>query len=94
MGGLGRIAKRLGINYAEAVTGFKFGARCVPIIEGIIVACESEEVLVIAHHEDMVQKQENYQKKLEKIVIGRWKLLVSKAIQKQELFDKYMPVDE
>lgn len=61
------------------------------MIEGIVVACESEEILVLAHHEDMVRKQEINQKKLEKLVIGRWKILVLKAMQKRDLFEKYMP---
>lgn len=36
-----RICKRLGIDFAEAVTGFEFGKqRAVPVITGVVVAEE------------------------------------------------------
>ena len=41
-----RIAKTLGIDFAEAVTGFEFKAgRSYPRLEGIVVADESVDIL-------------------------------------------------
>ncbi|CEI89966.1 hypothetical protein RMCBS344292_04302 [Rhizopus microsporus] len=45
--GLGKVAKMLGIDYADAVTGFEFTKmRSVPIINGIVVAEEYQYVLM------------------------------------------------
>ena len=41
-----RICKRLGIDFAEAVTGFEFGKqRAVPVITGVVVAEEHEHAV-------------------------------------------------
>ena len=42
-----RICKRLGIDFAEAVTGFEFGKqRAVPVITGVVVAEEHEHAVI------------------------------------------------
>lgn len=42
-----KICKRLGIDFAEAVTGFEFGKqRAVPVITGVVVAKENEERVI------------------------------------------------
>ncbi|KAE8131959.1 Rad4 transglutaminase-like domain-containing protein, partial [Aspergillus pseudotamarii] len=41
-----RICKKLGIDYAEAVTGFEFGSKmAVPVIEGVVIAAENEDLV-------------------------------------------------
>lgn len=42
-----KICKRLGIDFAEAVTGFEFGKqRAVPVISGVVVAEENREMVI------------------------------------------------
>ena len=42
-----RICKRLGIDFAEAVTGFEFGKqRAVPVITGVVVADGNEQTVI------------------------------------------------
>ena len=44
--GIATVAKKLGIDFAEAVTGFEFKhSRCIPVIEGIVVAEDKADVL-------------------------------------------------
>lgn len=45
--GAAKIAKKLGFDYAEAVTGFEFKKRrAFPIVSGIVIAAENEELLL------------------------------------------------
>ena len=42
-----RVCKRLGIDFAEAVTGFEFGKqRAVPVITGVVIAKEHELTVI------------------------------------------------
>ena len=44
--GIATVAKKLGIDFAESVTGFEFKhSRCIPVIEGIVVAEDKADVL-------------------------------------------------
>ena len=44
---LGPICKKLGIDYAPAMTGFDIrGGRSVPVIEGVVI-CKGEEATVL-----------------------------------------------
>ncbi|KAF8416176.1 Rad4 transglutaminase-like domain-containing protein [Tirmania nivea] len=44
--GSAKIAKKLGIDYADAVTGFEFKKqRAVPVIEGIVIPVEHEDLV-------------------------------------------------
>ncbi|KIY63806.1 DNA repair protein Rad4, partial [Cylindrobasidium torrendii FP15055 ss-10] len=45
--GTAKIARRLGIEFAEAVTGFEFKKRrATPIVEGVVIAKENEQWLL------------------------------------------------
>ena len=45
--GIAKIAKKLGFDYAEAVTSFEFKkGRAFPVITGIVIASENEETLL------------------------------------------------
>ncbi|GAW01080.1 Rad4-domain-containing protein [Lentinula edodes] len=45
--GVAKIARKLQIDFAEAVTGFEFRKRkATPVLEGIVVAIENEEVVL------------------------------------------------
>ncbi|KTW25747.1 hypothetical protein T552_03360 [Pneumocystis carinii B80] len=72
--GISLTAKILGIDYADAVVGFKFEKRLsLPIIKGIIIAKEYEEAISLAFK---IMKEEEYEKislKLTNIILARWK---------------------
>lgn len=47
--GVAKIARKLGFNYAEAVTSFEFKkGRAFPVISGIVVASENEQTILEA----------------------------------------------
>ncbi|KAH0536130.1 hypothetical protein FGG08_006973 [Glutinoglossum americanum] len=72
--GTARIARKLGIDCAEAVIGFEFGSqRAVPIIEGVVVAAENEHVLVDAWREAEEERRRKEDGKRERIALGTWR---------------------
>ena len=69
-----RACKRLGIDYAEAVTGFEFGnKRAVPVCEGVIVAAENERALMEAWEEEEAARRVREDEKRRKLVLGTWR---------------------
>lgn len=75
--GVAKVAKRLGFDYAEAVTGFEFrNRRAIPIIEGIVVAEENEVVIVEAYLEAENDAEEKAHAKRLDQVHKRWIRLV------------------
>ncbi|CAG8486071.1 657_t:CDS:10 [Ambispora gerdemannii] len=77
--GIAKVAKKLEIEFAEAVTGFDFHChRCIPIVEGIVVAKENEEVVLEAwrEHSEVVAIQEAAKRR--KKALTRWRKLVVK----------------
>lgn len=45
--GVAKIAKKLGIDYAEAIVDFEFvKKRSIPVMNGIVVAAENEEIIL------------------------------------------------
>lgn len=45
--GIAKIAKKLGIDYAEAIVDFEFVKnRSIPVTNGIVVAAENEDMLL------------------------------------------------
>ncbi|KIK96449.1 hypothetical protein PAXRUDRAFT_138437 [Paxillus rubicundulus Ve08.2h10] len=75
--GAAKVAKRLGFDYAEAVTGFEFKKRrAFPVIEGIVVAAENENVIVDACLEAEQDAEEKAREKRLERVCKRWIRLV------------------
>ncbi|KAI9489463.1 hypothetical protein BDB00DRAFT_770608 [Zychaea mexicana] len=75
--GIAKIARRLGINYAEAVVDFEFiKRRSVPVTAGIVVAKENKAVLLEAWEEHQHTEATKAIKKQEKEVYGRWRKLI------------------
>ncbi|KAG1780652.1 Rad4-domain-containing protein [Suillus placidus] len=75
--GVAKVAKRLGFDYAEAVTGFEFrNRRAIPIIEGIVVAEENEIIIVEAYLEAENDAEEKAHAKRLDQVHKRWIRLV------------------
>jgi len=68
------ICKKLGIDYAEAVTGFEFGnKRAVPIITGVVVAEENEHLVIDQWEKDEEERRIKEEGKREKMALGTWR---------------------
>ncbi|KAE8322973.1 Rad4 transglutaminase-like domain-containing protein [Aspergillus sergii] len=69
-----RICKKLGIDYAEAVTGFEFGSKmAVPVIEGVVIASENEDLVKDAWRADAAEKREKERRKAEARILQTWR---------------------
>ena len=69
-----KICKRLGIDYAEAVTGFEFGnKRAVPVITGVVVAVENEYLIIDAWEKDEEERKIKEEGKREKVALSMWR---------------------
>jgi xeroderma pigmentosum group C-complementing protein len=69
-----RICKKLGIDYAEAVTGFEFGSKmAVPVIQGVVIAAENEDLLRDAWQIDAAEKRKREELKAEKRILQTWR---------------------
>ncbi|RAO70004.1 uncharacterized protein BHQ10_006016 [Talaromyces amestolkiae] len=72
-----RICKKLGIDYAEAVTGFEFGSKmAVPVIEGVVVAEENAELVRDAWRADQEVRREKERLAHEKRILQTWRKFV------------------
>ncbi|KAI9042911.1 Rad4 family protein [Aspergillus affinis] len=72
-----RLCKKLGIDYAEAVTGFEFGSKmAVPVIEGVVVAAENEDLLKDAWRADAAEKREKERRKTEARILQTWRKFI------------------
>ncbi|KAE8451739.1 hypothetical protein EG329_003196 [Mollisiaceae sp. DMI_Dod_QoI] len=77
MRGTVKICKRLGIDYAEAVTGFEFGHRmAVPIISGVVVAEEHYDSVMEEWHKDEADRVRKEDEKKRKAVLGMWRKML------------------
>ena len=69
-----RVCKKLGIDYAEAVTGFEFGSKmAVPFIQGVVVAAENEDLLRDAWKVEAAEKRKREELKAEKKILQTWR---------------------
>lgn len=69
-----RLCKKLGIDYAEAVTGFEFGSKmAVPVIQGVVIAAENEDLLRDAWRIDAEEKRKREELKAEKRILQTWR---------------------
>ncbi|KAF3480574.1 Rad4 family protein [Arthroderma uncinatum] len=72
-----RVCKKLGIDYAEAVTGFEFGSKmAVPIIQGVVVAAENENLLKDAWIADEQEKRRKEKLKHDKLILATWRKFI------------------
>lgn len=68
------ICKRLGIQFAEAVTGFEFGnKRAVPVITGVVVAAENEDLVIDEWEKDEEERKRKEDAKREKAALATWR---------------------
>ncbi|ANB12226.1 Rad4p [Sugiyamaella lignohabitans] len=88
--GLGRIAKKLGIDFVPAVVGFKFQSRFAkPDIDGGIVPVNSAEILLDAWRQDQETKREKETAARNEDALTRWKLYVARLQLLRRLENKY-----
>jgi xeroderma pigmentosum group C-complementing protein len=97
LGGTVKVCKKLGIDYAEAVTGFEFGHQmAVPVITGVVVAEEHEEAVLEAWEEEEEKKQRREDEKREKKLLGLWRkfavgLKIMERVHEEYGVDKDLP---
>ncbi|KAL0257128.1 hypothetical protein SLS55_007938 [Diplodia seriata] len=72
--GTARVCKKLGIDFAEACTGFEFGRHiAVPILTGVVVAEENGEMVREAWRAEQQAKQEREEKKRVEAALKMWR---------------------
>ncbi|CAB4484654.1 Rad4-domain-containing protein [Rhizophagus irregularis] len=92
--GIGKIAKKFGVDYGDAVVGFDFQARrCVPVIHGIVVAKEHETMLLEAWHEYASHVEAMNDAKREREVLTRWRRLIMGVQIRMRLYNDYVKQD-
>ncbi|KAH8114490.1 Rad4-domain-containing protein [Phellopilus nigrolimitatus] len=88
--GAAKVAKKLGFDYAEAVTSFEFKkGRAFPVLSGIVVASDNEEVLLEAYWEAEREAEEKERAKRKERVIKRWTRLIHGLRIRQRLQEQY-----
>ncbi|KAI0998129.1 hypothetical protein K3495_g10061 [Podosphaera aphanis] len=75
--GIPKICKRLGIDFAEAVTGFEFGRRmALPIITGVVVAENYEDAIMEEWHKDEDERVRKEDEKRKQAALRVWRKLL------------------
>ncbi|XP_055634446.1 DNA repair protein complementing XP-C cells homolog [Toxorhynchites rutilus septentrionalis] len=88
--GLNRICKKLGIDCAQAVTGFDFhGGSSHPVYDGSVVCEEYKDIVVDAWYQEQEEGDKREQEKYEKRVYGNWKKLIKGLLIRKKLQNKY-----
>ncbi|KAJ8108814.1 hypothetical protein OPT61_g7908 [Boeremia exigua] len=88
--GTARVCRKLNINHAEACTGFEFGKqRAVPVITGVVVAEENEQLVIDAWEAEEAEKARKEAEKRQKFVLGLWKKFYSGLKIVQRMKDEY-----
>ncbi|CAG8537347.1 5718_t:CDS:10 [Diversispora eburnea] len=93
--GIWTMAKNFGFDYGIAVVGFEFvSQRCIPVLNGIIVAEEYAELLTEAWTEHKKRIEEINREKKSKEAFSRWKKLIIGLQIRQRLKEDYITRDE
>lgn len=88
--GIQRVAKKLGIDCAQAVIGFDFHCGFShPVIDGVVVCEEYEQTLLDAWHEEEQQAEKKKAEKREKRMLANWKLLTRSLLIRERLKKRY-----
>ncbi|CCA70644.1 related to xeroderma pigmentosum group C complementing factor (homolog to excision repair protein RAD4) [Serendipita indica DSM 11827] len=88
--GISKVAKEIGIDFAPAVTGFEFRkGHANPIISGIVVAEENQELIVSAYWESVQANQEAENLKRRERVLRRWSKLILGLQVRKRLQEEY-----
>lgn len=80
-----KICKSLGIDFAEACTGFEFGKqRAVPVIQGVVIAEEHRDLVMDEWDKYEEERKRKSDSKREKAALVAWKkMLVGLRIMKR-----------
>ncbi|KAL5003451.1 Rad4 transglutaminase-like domain-containing protein [Aspergillus recurvatus] len=93
--GTARICKKLGIDYAEAVTGFEFGSQmAVPVIEGVVVAVENNDLVEDAWRADNEEKRRKEARKAEAKILATWRKFLFGLRIAQRMQEEYAEDEE
>jgi hypothetical protein len=93
--GIGRVAKKLKIDYAPAMTGFEIhGKRSVPKIEGVVVCEEFEDVLRDACVESERLRLAKVQARVDARVYKHWRRLILRLLAREEVNTTYKDILE
>ncbi|KAL0145734.1 hypothetical protein V8B55DRAFT_1464650 [Mucor lusitanicus] len=88
--GIAKLARKLGIDYADAVVDFEFvKMRAVPVMDGIIVAEQEKWVLLEAWEEHEQKEAVKAIAKQEKDVYIRWRKLIKSVLIKARVDQAY-----
>eukprot|EP00762_Andalucia_godoyi_P006460 ANDGO_02885.mRNA.1 DNA repair protein RAD4 len=83
-------ARKLGLDFAPAMTGFDVrGGRSVPRIEGIVVCSEFKEQLLIEYKKAEELRLQRATERREKECVGRWERLVIGMVELVKLRKRY-----
>lgn len=90
-----RVAKRLGIDYAEAVVDFEFGHRmAVPVIQGVVVAEEHYDRVMEELAKDEAEKRRKEDEKRRKAALAMWRKFVMGMRIVERIKQDYGQVDK
>ncbi|XP_052751706.1 DNA repair protein complementing XP-C cells homolog isoform X2 [Galleria mellonella] len=88
--GLNKVARKLNIDCAPAMTGFDFnGGWSHPVFDGFVVCKEFEEIVTDAWIKDQEEQQRKEIEKTEARVYGNWKRLIKGLLIRERLKYKY-----
>jgi len=88
--GIAKVAKSLGLSYADAVTSFEFKRqKATPVITGIVVAKENEEVLLDAYWKSAAAAEEKEKARRETQALKRWAKLINGMRVRKRLQAEY-----
>ncbi|KAH9641000.1 hypothetical protein HF086_015096 [Spodoptera exigua] len=86
-----RVAKKLNIDCAPAMTGFEYsgGGYSHPVYDGFVVCKEFEEIITEAWLKDQEEQERKEIQKIESRVYGNWKRLIRGLMIRERLKMKY-----
>ncbi|KAK8943487.1 hypothetical protein KSP40_PGU003221 [Platanthera guangdongensis] len=84
------VARRLGIDFANAMVGFEFrNGRSYPVHEGIVVCTEFRDAIMEAYAEEEEMREAEERRKNETDALSRWFQLLSSIVTRQRLENSY-----
>ncbi|XP_009997589.1 PREDICTED: DNA repair protein complementing XP-C cells [Chaetura pelagica] len=87
---LNRLARKLDIDCAQAITGFDFhGGYSHPVTDGYVVCEEYKEILIAAWENEQAEIEKKEKEKREKRAQGNWKLLTKGLLIRERLKQRY-----
>ncbi|CAG9791985.1 unnamed protein product [Diatraea saccharalis] len=88
--GLNKVAKKLNIDCAPAMTGFDFnGGWSHPVFDGFVVCAEYKDTITDAWVQDQEEQERKEREKIDARVYGNWRRLIKGLLIRERLKDKY-----